>query len=255
MGIVHYALIMGILACSSSNNVTSYSQVYVYGDDIVIPSHNFELVCTYLARFGMILNTEKSYSESYFRESCGCHAYKGFDVTPAFFQKVNLHTSSPADSTLLLSLLSKYDILRKKKFYSTAAYLRQSIITTFGNLPDVHYDSPMLGFPSERRALMKDLRPFIYGVRRHKEDPQQVLYKVRHVRPREVSHDPVHEHDAYLRRILEGSQGSVSQRQLWLNSVYSHYGCVSSQDYMSGETGDAMKMGSMRDSNHVWLGT
>ena len=94
MGLVHWALITALVFNSTMPKAHELStQVYVYGDDIIVPSECAQLVYKYLPRFGMKINKDKSFVASHFRESCGCHAYKGFDITPAFFKKVILKDS------------------------------------------------------------------------------------------------------------------------------------------------------------------
>lgn len=55
-----------------------------YGDDLIYPSPIHRCVCTVFKQLGLIINTDKTYVQSYFRESCGADAYRGVDVRPAF---------------------------------------------------------------------------------------------------------------------------------------------------------------------------
>jgi len=54
--------------------------VYVYGDDIIIPQHLFQDAVTTLESFDLRVNTEKSCHDTPFRESCGAEFFAGFDV-------------------------------------------------------------------------------------------------------------------------------------------------------------------------------
>lgn len=56
--------------------------VFVFGDDIIVPSKYVELVIDDLQSFGLRVNKEKSFWRGAFRESCGVEALNGFDVTP-----------------------------------------------------------------------------------------------------------------------------------------------------------------------------
>lgn len=56
--------------------------VYVYGDDIVVPSDFAGTAMLVLESVGLIVNTNKSFVRSSFRESCGGEYYDGWDVTP-----------------------------------------------------------------------------------------------------------------------------------------------------------------------------
>jgi hypothetical protein len=61
---------------------TALECVFVYGDDIIVPSHFSSGVMDTLPSFGFKVNTHKSYSRGLFRESCGMDAFGGVDVTP-----------------------------------------------------------------------------------------------------------------------------------------------------------------------------
>lgn len=61
----------------------------VYGDDIVIETSLYPKLTKLLAFLGFIINTEKSYSDGPFRESCGYDYYSGIDVTPFYFREVD----------------------------------------------------------------------------------------------------------------------------------------------------------------------
>jgi hypothetical protein len=56
--------------------------VFVFGDDIVIPSECAESVCADLESFGLLVNRTKSFWRGAFRESCGVDAFNGTNVTP-----------------------------------------------------------------------------------------------------------------------------------------------------------------------------
>jgi hypothetical protein len=57
-------------------------EVRVYGDDIIVPADSTSCVEMTLESFGLKVNRSKSFSEGYFRESCGGDYYSGTDVTP-----------------------------------------------------------------------------------------------------------------------------------------------------------------------------
>lgn len=56
--------------------------VFVFGDDIVVPSEYAEVVINDLESFGLLVNRTKSFWRGAFRESCGVDAFNGVDVTP-----------------------------------------------------------------------------------------------------------------------------------------------------------------------------
>lgn len=123
MTLVHFNLIRAIiLETSLADRKTLAQQVYVFGDDIIIPTDAVEAVYTYLPLFGMKLNTDKSFYRCKFRESCGTHAYEGVDITPVFVKTINF--SQPAH--ILTGLACERD-LTKKGYVRTARFLRTKI--------------------------------------------------------------------------------------------------------------------------------
>jgi hypothetical protein len=56
--------------------------VYVYGDDIFLPCVDVPQFVSLAESLGLKVNVNKSYSDGFYRESCGVDAYLGYDVTP-----------------------------------------------------------------------------------------------------------------------------------------------------------------------------
>jgi len=77
------------LCCAEFQQVEgrfNYSQVSVYGDDVIIPSSSFELFSEMVAFYGFRINYSKSFHCSPFRESCGAHFFSGFDIKPVYLK-------------------------------------------------------------------------------------------------------------------------------------------------------------------------
>lgn len=56
-------------------------QVYVYGDDIIVPVAYAEVVISALEAYGLIINRDKTLTTGLFRESCGAEYYCGTDIS------------------------------------------------------------------------------------------------------------------------------------------------------------------------------
>ena len=56
--------------------------VRVFGDDIIVPTEEYQYVCDVLHSAGLKVNQSKSFSTGLFRESCGMDAFMGVNVTP-----------------------------------------------------------------------------------------------------------------------------------------------------------------------------
>jgi len=65
--------------------------ISVYGDDIIVPSMDYDTYLWVLSKFGFIPNEKKSFGTGPFRESCGGHFFSGEDVTPFYLRKPPTH--------------------------------------------------------------------------------------------------------------------------------------------------------------------
>jgi hypothetical protein len=61
--------------------------ISVYGDDIIVPSGMYHDLVYVLSVVGFSVNTEKSFSQGTFRESCGGHYDSGRCVTPFYIRE------------------------------------------------------------------------------------------------------------------------------------------------------------------------
>lgn len=61
-------------------------EVWIYGDDIIVPQACAQKVVDILEVCGFSVNTEKSFLDGLFFESCGVHVFNGCDVTPFFIK-------------------------------------------------------------------------------------------------------------------------------------------------------------------------
>jgi len=62
------------------------ANVYVHGDDVIIPSSCFEMFSKFSEFLGFRVNYEKTHVSSPFRESCGEHFYLGSDCKPLYLK-------------------------------------------------------------------------------------------------------------------------------------------------------------------------
>lgn len=90
MTLILSSLIYGYRAQHGGPNLfIDWTDTCVYGDDIIIPTHEFQDICSVITSAGLIVNYEKSYSEGPFRESCGGDYYLGTDVTPFYVKSLS----------------------------------------------------------------------------------------------------------------------------------------------------------------------
>jgi hypothetical protein len=116
-------------------------QVYVFGDDIIVPSRCVDGAIDGLEQAGLLVNKQKSFSRGFFRESCGVDAFKGLDVTPLRMKKHKITAMSD-----LLSLCAFAKNLRAEGFENSSSYLysycrqylrRRGMELSITNDPDV----------------------------------------------------------------------------------------------------------------------
>lgn len=65
-------------------------RVSVFGDDLIYPSGMHKFVKTLFPMFKFVLNSDKTFVESHFRESCGSDFFRGVDVRAAFLPQGGL---------------------------------------------------------------------------------------------------------------------------------------------------------------------
>lgn len=89
--LIFYCLVRAVMDIETLNRKDTYyaraTQVSVYGDDIICPSHFYGPVVSCLEACGFTVNEKKSFHTGPFRESCGGHYYNGHDVKPFYIRK------------------------------------------------------------------------------------------------------------------------------------------------------------------------
>lgn len=80
--LIFYSLAIG---CCRALNLNC-GLVSVFGDDIIIPTEAYDLLRDSLEFYGFEVNTEKSYSNGPFRESCGADYFIGSDIRPFYLR-------------------------------------------------------------------------------------------------------------------------------------------------------------------------
>jgi hypothetical protein len=213
MALTHFALIRAILEFSTVPR-DKITDVYVYGDDIIVHTDCVQAIYDYLPLYGMKFNEEKSFSRSHFRESCGLHAYEGRAVTPVRFKiaRKNLRLSD------LPGLLRLEEALFNKGFRCTAEYLRIQVqkcavqhgIETFYPVPTA---SQLFGFyRSDSEATLDNFMQNVEG-KQHKDSVdkrtgekkpwyQCMVYKVPIVADYKVETPPLDGEPGYLRWLV-----------------------------------------------------
>lgn len=117
--------------------------VYIFGDDILVPADAATVVFDHLQKYNCKVNERKTFYRGYFRESCGVDAYRGFDVTPTYITR--RPPENLRDASELISWVAAGNHFQKKGFYQTSSYLFSRCEEILGKLPYIKEDSGVLG--------------------------------------------------------------------------------------------------------------
>lgn len=75
-------------------------KVQVFGDDLILPSSAGPYLALLLELNQLEIGWDKTHHQGNFRESCGMDAYKGYDVTPLYFQSLSVPGIKPSAKEL-----------------------------------------------------------------------------------------------------------------------------------------------------------
>lgn len=93
MTLILVALIYGFRCTRGGPSLyIDWRNTCVFGDDIIIPKHEYAGFVDVLQRAGLIVNLDKSFSEGSFRESCGGDFLNGVDITPFYVKSLAAET-------------------------------------------------------------------------------------------------------------------------------------------------------------------
>lgn len=130
-------------------------EVYVYGDDIIIPTNEVGVVNDWLESFGLKVNTSKSFWTGRFRESCGGDYYDGEWVTPIYCRRlspVNKRTTSE-----VISWVSLANQFYESGYWRASRHVRRTVERAIGmKLPIVSKDFSGLGWTSFSTSIQME---------------------------------------------------------------------------------------------------
>jgi len=124
------SLIFYAAAKAATEYVHSISRVCVYGDDIVLPVSAYKLFSDLMDYYGFQINETKTYKETWFRESCGAHWYRGVDIKPAYLKSrlsSALTVFRAANTIRRLAHRRKYEIACDLRFKEAFDFLMAKV--------------------------------------------------------------------------------------------------------------------------------
>jgi hypothetical protein len=120
-------------------------EVQVFGDDIIVPIGCWEIVANVLETLGFEVSQSKTFGTGKFRESCGCDAYDGVDVTPAYYLQA-YDKSRPASVD---SCVASSNNFFKKGYWNVSSWIVSTLPEWIQkNLPLVPIESGTFGLES-----------------------------------------------------------------------------------------------------------
>jgi hypothetical protein len=131
-----YALSCAALVCEGLTWQEAMSSIFVYGDDIIVKQGYYTVLLRQLPKFGLKFNLGKCCVAGFFRESCGCDAFRGIDVTPIKLKTTWSHRRCRSAGELL-SYVEASNRLFEQGYSNTAELIMEMVTSKYGQLPYV----------------------------------------------------------------------------------------------------------------------
>lgn len=150
-------------------------RIFVYGDDIIVPTDWAPLCIQALESVGLKVNRDKSCITGNFRESCGTDAFKGVVVTPARVRKP--WTNRRTDGTAYASYVALANSLSQRGYRDASDYLWNEIEKVYGVVP---YGTDQSSYPCKivSRARLAEIRNKDLFSFRWNADYQRIEFRV-----------------------------------------------------------------------------
>jgi hypothetical protein len=108
--------------------------VYVYGDDIICRSEDYQLLLDFFPKVGLMFNLGKCCIQGSFRESCGLDAYKGVEVQPLRLKREWL-VRRKQDAVTYASYVAFSNAAYMRGYHRVAELIAQLVEKDLGPLP------------------------------------------------------------------------------------------------------------------------
>jgi hypothetical protein len=124
MTLIIVALIYGYRCIRGGPNLfIHWTNTCVFGDDVIIPTHEYKGFVDVLTKAGLVVNLDKSFCEGAFRESCGGDFLNGVDITPFYVKSL----ISEADVYVVINQVLEWSARTQVRVHHTLALLRSFI--------------------------------------------------------------------------------------------------------------------------------
>lgn len=155
--------------------------VFVYGDDLFVPTDSAEEVIATLQQYYCKVGLDKSFWTGKFRESCGMDAYNGIEVTPTYIR--HEHPDSLQQTSELISWVATANLFIKKGYSRTSTHMFNECEKVLGALPNTGETCAGLGKHTlhcvdsilEESEYLDQLTSPKYGYKRNRECQRKAL--------------------------------------------------------------------------------
>lgn len=178
--------------------------VYVYGDDIIVRSKYYAAVLQWLPEFGLMFNTDKCCVAGSFRESCGCDAYGGIDVTPLRL-KSTWSSRDRLDARTMASYVGFAAQLRTRGYGRAYQQIKTMVERKLGPLPVTSKEASGLCWVEREAAMYEMTKGVRYRFNKALHRLEALSYRIR---PMTVKSSPDN-WSSVLRTLLCGSNGTL----------------------------------------------
>lgn len=132
--LVFWALSVSAIYTNTGSRLSEARRsVYVYGDDIIVKRSDYQSLFQYLPLVGLKFNENKCCTARFYRESCGCDAYDGVDITPVKLKTVWSYRRT--DPTTIASYVAFTNAMLGLGHYETAELVTRKLKHQYGNIP------------------------------------------------------------------------------------------------------------------------
>jgi len=106
------------------NLFIDWRKTAVFGDDIIVPTMEYQPLTDILERSGLVVNHDKSYHEGPFRESCGGDYMSGVDITPFYVRSLARDHEIYVALNQMLEWSGRHNFWPFESFKLLTSYLR-----------------------------------------------------------------------------------------------------------------------------------
>jgi hypothetical protein len=152
--------------------VRASRHIRIFGDDIIVRKRYAHKVANWLERVGLKINSDKSFLEGNFRESCGLDAFRGVEVTPIYLKHRPVHGQVTPGA--VKSIVETSNHLWLNGYYEASTVLKNFVESELGiALPLVSKRSEALGWHTH----LDGMTPNRWNHRLHRLETRSVALK------------------------------------------------------------------------------